>query len=166
MKARGIKNYKNITEQLLQQFNLMDIRQRDGRLLSGGQMRRASLAIGVSLNPKVLLLDEPTASLDMATRKRITHTLKEVADTVETIVIATHDMQLVAEWANRVIVLHDGQVIGDGSREEIFADEKLLQRAGIVAPEIVQLSQRLNGRICYSIQEFLDYLEKEAVLFV
>lgn len=166
LKARGIKNYKNITEQLLQQFNLMDIRQRDGRLLSGGQMRRASLAIGVSLNPKVLLLDEPTASLDMATRKRITHTLKEVADTVETIVIATHDMQLVAEWANRVIVLHDGQVIGDGSREEIFADEKLLQRAGIVAPEIVQLSQRLNGRICYSIQEFLDYLEKEAVLFV
>lgn len=54
LKARGIKNYKNITEQLLQQFNLMDIRQRDGRLLSGGQMRRASLAIGVSLNPKVL----------------------------------------------------------------------------------------------------------------
>lgn len=76
-------------------------------------------------------MDEPTASLDMATRKRITHTLKEVADTVETIVIATHDMQLVAEWANRVIVLHDGQVIGDGSREEIFADEKLLQRTGL-----------------------------------
>lgn len=64
-------------------------------------MRRASLAIGVALNPGILLLDEPTANLDIATRKEIMRTLTDMKDITETVVIATHDMQLVCEWAQR-----------------------------------------------------------------
>ena len=52
-------------------FGCGNLRERDGRMLSGGQMRRASLAIGIALNPGILLLDEPTANLDIATRKRL-----------------------------------------------------------------------------------------------
>ena len=65
MKARGVKDYQRRTRQLLERFRLEDLAERDGRLLSGGQMRRASLAIGVALDPGILLLDEPTANLDL-----------------------------------------------------------------------------------------------------
>ena len=73
--------------------------------MSGGQMRRASLAIGIALNPGILLLDEPTANLDIATRREILTVLEEMKDIIQTAVIATHDMQLVCQWADRIVAL-------------------------------------------------------------
>mgnify|MGYP000570951350 FL=1 len=69
MRVRKIPEYEKRTDDLLEMFRLGNLSGRDGRLLSGGQMRRASLAIGVALNPEILLLDEPTANLDIATRR-------------------------------------------------------------------------------------------------
>ncbi len=158
MKARGLENYAERTKELLAQFNLDILAYRDGRLLSGGQMRRASLAIGVALTPSVLLLDEPTANLDIATRKQITQTLTTLENQVETVIIATHDMQLVTEWANRIIVLYDGNIIADGTREEIFQDVAVRERVGILPPEIYQMGQLLSPPIeCFQVQEFADY---------
>ena len=65
MKVRGVKDWEERTGKLLERFRLTSLKDRDGRLLSGGQMRRASLAIGVALDPEILLLDEPTANLDI-----------------------------------------------------------------------------------------------------
>lgn len=166
MKARNVKGYKERTDALLEQFNLIDLAERDGRLLSGGQMRRASLAIGVALSPKIMLLDEPTANLDIATRKNITKTLEDLKDSLETTIIATHDMQLVAEWADRIIVLHEGKVIGNGTREEIFHNEDLLQLAGIDPPEIFKLAKAMDSDASiYTVDQFVNQLKvKEGVL--
>ena len=162
MKTRNIKGHKERTEALLRQFDLVELAERDGRLLSGGQMRRASLAIGVALNPQIMLLDEPTANLDIATRKSITKTLDDLKDSLETTIIATHDMQLVAEWANRIVVLHEGKVIGNGTREEIFHDETLLQLAGIDPPEIFKLAKSMNSDASiYTVDQFVDQLQKK-----
>ena len=106
-----LKNWQARTDELLARFRLTELQDRDGRLLSGGQMRRASLAIGVALNPGILLLDEPTANLDIATRKEIMRTLTDMKDITETVMIATHDMQLVCEWAQRIVVLCRGRVV-------------------------------------------------------
>jgi energy-coupling factor transport system ATP-binding protein len=160
MKARGHKDYQERAEALLAQFQLTDLRERDGWLLSGGQMRRASLAIGVSLGPNALLLDEPTASLDMATRQRITQTLRDVSSSIETVIIATHDMQLVAEWANRIIEVNQGQIIGDGKREEIFNNHDLLARAGIAVPAMIELTCNLEGDTYFSIDEYMADLTR------
>ena len=98
MQVRDVEDWQARTDKLLARFRLTELQDRDGRLLSGGQMRRASLAIGVALNPGILLLDEPTANLDIATRKEIMRTLTDMKDITETVMIATHDMQLVCEW--------------------------------------------------------------------
>lgn len=160
MKMRG---HVDRTEELLKMFRLEEIQDKDGRLLSGGQMRRASLAIGIALNPKVILLDEPTANLDIATRKEIMRTLGDMKSVMETAIIATHDMQLVAEWADRIIVLCDGRVLADGTRDEIFEDERVCQKAGIEPPEIFKIAKMIdeNAR-CYSIHEFVESLQMEA----
>lgn len=155
MEARNTENWQERTKALLEQFRLTELKDRDGRLLSGGQMRRASLAIGIALNPEILLLDEPTANLDIATRKEIMRTLNEMKDITETVLIATHDMQLVCEWAERIIVLCRGEVIADGSRNEIFGNRRVLELTGIRPPEIFDMGKVLNpGAFCYTIQEF------------
>ena len=156
MQVRGEERWQERTRKLLERFHLTELKDRDGRLLSGGQMRRASLAIGVALDPEILLLDEPTANLDIATRKEIMRTLKEMEDITETVMIATHDMQLVCEWADRIIVLYQGEVIADGSRDEIFGNQEILDTVGIRPPEIFSMAQALDKKAyCYTIDEFV-----------
>ena len=123
-------------------------------------MRRASLAIGVALNPGILLLDEPTANLDIATRKEIMRTLNDMKEITETVMIATHDMPLVCEWAERIIVLYKGRIVGDGTRNEIFGDEALTKQVGIRPPEIFSMGRELDeNALCYTVQEFLQMFE-------
>ncbi|RDU24944.1 ABC transporter ATP-binding protein [Anaerosacchariphilus polymeriproducens] len=157
MQVREIKDWEMRTEELMRRFRLTELRKRDGRLLSGGQMRRASLAIGIALNPGILLLDEPTANLDIATRKEIMHTLNVMKDVTETVMIATHDMQLVSEWAERIIVLCQGNVVADGTRDEIFDNHKIIDMVGIRPPEIFLMGQAIDKKaLCYTVDEFLQ----------
>nr|WP_088104466.1 energy-coupling factor transporter ATPase [Halalkalibacter urbisdiaboli] len=161
LKARNISGYQQRVDDILARFRLTDLQERDGRLMSGGQQRRASLAIGVAMNPAVMLLDEPTANLDMATRKDILETMNQLEGQVETVILATHDMELVAEWANRIIVMSNGQILHDGNRDSVFGDPDLLAQAGLVPPQILELSQVLNlERLCYTVEDFVA-LQKE-----
>ena len=124
-------------------------------------MRRASLAIGIALNPGILLLDEPTANLDIATRKEIMRTLKDMKDITETVMIATHDMQLVCEWAERIIVLYQGNVIADGTRDEIFGNQSVTKTVGIRPPEIFSMGRALEPTaLCYTVDEFLQSFQE------
>lgn len=160
MEARHTADSIRRTEELLEKFRLTELKDRDGRLLSGGQMRRASLAIGVALKPEILLLDEPTANLDIATRKEIMETLKDMKEVTETVVIATHDMQLVCEWADRIIVLCGGQVAADGSRDEVFGNNEVIEKVGIRPPEIFSLGKAVSPEsLCYTIDDFLNGFE-------
>ena len=162
MKVRKIENFEERTNELLEMFRLTDLADRDGRLLSGGQMRRASLAIGIALNPEMLLLDEPTANLDIATRREIMTTLQMLKGITDTVVIATHDMQLVCDWAERIIVLSSGYVIADGTKEEIFADMFVRGKVGIRHPQIYDMGREI-GIItpCFTIDEFIEHFRGE-----
>ena len=161
MKVRNEEGWQERTEELLRRFRLTELKDRDGRLLSGGQMRRASLAIGVALQPEILLLDEPTANLDIATRKEIMRTLRDMKEITDTVMIATHDMQLVCEWAERIIVLSGGRVLADGARDEVFGNRDVVEQVGIRPPEIFQMGKALDERaFCYTIDEFVHGFER------
>ena len=83
--------------------------------------------------------------------------LEKLKNHVDTIIIATHDMQLVAEWANRILVMHGGELIADDSSEAIFQQDQLLERAGLVPPQIVSLCHELNYPYCPTIDSFVEY---------
>lgn len=155
LRARKVPEYTILVDQILAEFDLIDLQDRDARLLSGGQQRRVSLAIGVAMRPSIIILDEPTANLDMATKNKVITMLEKLEDHVDTIIIATHDMQLVAEWANRVLVMHDGQLLGDGLTEEIFTQEDMLTRAGLVVPQIVSLCNQLKLPLHLTVDSFV-----------
>ena len=161
MEVRNIPEWERRTGELLERFRMTELADRDGRLLSGGQMRRASLAIGIALNPGVLLLDEPTANLDIATRREIMAVLDDMKDIIQTAVIATHDMQLVCQWAERIVVLRGGKVVADGPRDEIFARADVVEQVGIRPPEIFSMAQALDSRaLCYTVEEFLSSFQE------
>lgn len=168
LKRRGYPEAGATVETMLRSFRLEELQDRDARLLSGGQQRRVSLAIGAAVRPAVMLLDEPTANLDLATREELLGTLRELERHVRTVLIATHDMQLVAGWATRVIVLHAGRVAADGTAAEVFADPELIRRAGLALTQSMELSAGLGLRPpCAAPQELADRLhrilaEKEA----
>ena len=154
--ARKAENRQTFIDEVMEQFNLSDLSTRDGRLLSGGQQRRTSLAIGMAMKPRIMLMDEPTSSLDMATRKEMMKLLGHLDEDVKTTVVATHDMQLVAEWATRVIVMNEGKVLADLPPRILFSSPELLQQASLVEPQIVSLCHELEiSPVALSIDEFI-----------
>ena len=161
MEVRNVPEWEKRTAELLERFRLTELADRDGRLMSGGQMRRASLAIGIALDPGILLLDEPTANLDIATRREIMAVLSDMKDIIQTAVIATHDMQLVCQWAERIVVLCGGKVVADGPRDTVFSDREVTRLVGIRPPEIFTMAQALDQRaLCYTVEEFLDRFQE------
>ena len=152
LRSREIEGFENIVGDILYQLNLYDIKDKDARLLSGGQQRRVSLAIGMGMTPEIILLDEPTASLDINSRRELLKLLDILKKYIKTAIVATHDMQLVAEWANRVIVMNEGKIIFDGDTKELFTRKDILNKANLIPPQIVQLSHALDlNDICLSI---------------
>ncbi|MNB93043.1 putative HMP/thiamine import ATP-binding protein YkoD [compost metagenome] len=155
LKARKLADMDERVEGMLQAFRLQELAERDARLLSGGQQRRVSLAIGAAVRPAVMLLDEPTANLDISTKQEMTRVLEALRGHVETVVIATHDMALVAEWASRIIVMSEGRIIADGDKEAVFSDGQLLRRAGLAETQLMEMSRLLGlPQICSSLEAF------------
>ena len=141
---RKLPDAEEITERVLTRTGLQPLAERDGRTLSGGQQRRATIAIGLAMRPQLLLLDEPTSSLDVRSRDDVIGMLSELADSIRCAVVATHDMQLVADWATRVIVLEQGRILADLPPRELFSHPELLQRARLRPPQITELGIELG----------------------
>jgi energy-coupling factor transport system ATP-binding protein len=154
-KARRHPELDKLVDQVINGLQLSELQHQNGRLLSGGQQRRASLAIGVATYPSVILLDEPTGSLDISSRKEMIAMLNYLQDKVKTVVIATHDMQLAAEWANRIVVMKDGSIIEDSDKYTVFGNSELLAKANLRPPQIVELSRELGiTPVAFSLNEF------------
>ncbi|WP_017597831.1 ABC transporter ATP-binding protein [Nocardiopsis lucentensis] len=143
-RGRGRTDTDTLVAEVLDRVGLSGLAGRDGRLLSGGQQRRATLAVGLATSPALLLLDEPTSSLDTASRDAVIAMLDALSGTIRCTVVATHDMHLVAEWAGRVLVLDGGRVAADTDPAGLFADTALMESVGLVAPEVTRLGLALG----------------------
>ena len=125
-------------------FRSYEYREHAPHLLSGGQKQRIAIAGVIAMEPKCIVLDEPTAMLDPRGRKEVMDTVLALnKEKGITVVLITHHMDEAAR-AQRVVVLHKGQVAADGSPAEIFAQTALLHDIGLAAPETVELCYALN----------------------
>ena len=113
-------------------------------LLSGGQKQRIAIAGIIAMEPKCIVLDEPTAMLDPRGRREVMETVTKLnREKGITIVLITHHMDEAAQ-AQRVVVMHRGEIAADGKPEEVFSQVELLHRLGLAAPESVELCYELN----------------------
>lgn len=114
--------------------------------LSGGQKRRVAIAGVLAMNPKVLILDEPTAGLDPKGRDEILATIKKLHEENKEMIIifVSHSMEDVAKTAERVIVMKDGHVEMQGTVAEVFAQAEHLQKIGLNVPQVTLLTDKLR----------------------
>ena len=113
--------------------------------LSGGEMRKVALCGVLALEPKVLILDEPTVALDYKSREEIMTMVKKLKDEFNmTIVLISHNMNYVLEYADKIFVLKNGKINFEGTVEELFADEKLLKENSLEQPELLKLYNKLQ----------------------
>lgn len=114
--------------------------------LSGGERRKVALAGILSLDPEILILDEPTAGLDPKSSREVMNMIQKLHEKGKTIVVITHDMDIVFKYCNRAIVLNDGQVAYDGNTENLF--DNIKDDFNIEIPKMV---------------EFIDYIRKHGI---
>ena len=128
----------------LKQVGMYEYREHAPHLLSGGQKQRVAIAGIIAMEPKCIILDEPTAMLDPKGRREVMETVSRLnREKNITVVLITHHMDEAAQ-AQRVVVLHRGKVAADGTPKEVFAQVELLHELGLAAPETVELCYELN----------------------
>ncbi|MDZ8200511.1 energy-coupling factor transporter ATPase [Microbacterium sp. SSW1-59] len=132
-------------EELLERFGLSDKADAHPFLLSGGQKRRLSVGTALIAGAPVLALDEPTFGQDRARAEELLSLLGDLRDAGTTILVVTHDMQLVAEHADRTIVVDAGRIVADGPTSAVFSDDELIERAGLRIPPLRRALQALPG---------------------
>ena len=131
-------------DRALKQVGMYEYRDHAPHLLSGGQKQRIAIAGVIAMEPKCIVLDEPTAMLDPRGRKEVMDTILTLnREKGITVVLITHHMSEAA-MAQRVVVLDKGTVATDGTPEEVFAQVALLHKLRLAAPETVELCYELN----------------------
>lgn len=136
--------------------------------LSRGQRQQVALASLIAARPQVLILDEPTTGLDY---RECVHMMEQVRqlnrESGVTVLMVCHDMEVVLDFADRILVMAGGVLLGDGKTREIFAHQQLLQKASLLPPQIAQLASRLPAAFftdVYTVDEMVAAIRKERTL--
>lgn len=111
-------------DQTLAQLGLLDLKHRYNHKISGGEKRMAAIATILAMEPKAILMDEPSTALDPVNRRTVIRTINRLSMTK---LIASHDLDMILDTCDRVILLSHGQIAADGSAEQILRDQKLLE---------------------------------------
>jgi cobalt/nickel transport system ATP-binding protein len=133
-------------EHVLDKMGIQHLRNRPPHRLSFGEKKKVSLATALVLKPELLILDEPTANLDLVSRRGLLETLNELNREGTTIIVSTHDVEALPELADRIIVISHGSVAGEGETHEVLQDKALLESSGLEPPAIVDLFNELKAQ--------------------
>ncbi|MCQ2573732.1 MAG: energy-coupling factor ABC transporter ATP-binding protein [Treponema sp.] len=127
----GLVNYGITKDQaekkadiILEKLNIKDLKNRHNHKLSGGEKRMAAIATVLAMEPEVLLMDEPTSTLDPYNRRLIINTVNSLSQTK---IITSHDLDMILDTCSRVVLLSGGKIVADGPTEEILKNKELLE---------------------------------------
>lgn len=140
----------------LKSVNLGGYEDRNPYSLSGGEKQRLAIACVLSMRPRYLILDEPTTGLDEKSAKSVKEVIRKLKEEGHGIMLITHDMELVLELADRVVLLFEGVKIFDGSVNEFFRLD--LRNYDLDRPELLRISERLNIGFVRNVDEFVTQI--------
>lgn len=132
-------------------------------MLSGGEKRRLALACALAVDPEILLLDEPFAGLDMEGREKLIETLQNEHKNGKTILLVSHDPDILCELAERIIVLSEGKIVREGKHSDIYNDSGFCQKNGIGRPNTSKAAEllKIDLETDLSYNTFLNKLVKD-----
>ena len=134
--------------------------------LSGGQKRRVAIAGVIAMKPQVLILDEPTAGLDPKGREEILNMIRDLHKKMKcTIILVSHSMDDVADYAERIIVMNHGEVFLDGTPKEVFSHKQELEEIGLAVPTVTDIMHQVK-ELGYPVDESVTTLSDAAEALV
>ncbi|MGC8562386.1 MAG: energy-coupling factor transporter ATPase [Thermoplasmata archaeon] len=159
--------FEILAEEALKRVNLWEKMNEDINSLSRGEKRRLAIASVISTGPRMLIVDEPATGQDYKGSTEIMDLLSEINNSGVTVIIITHDMRLVAEYTRRAIVMKEGASIFDGTPEELFQNDKLMEESSLVPPQLVRISRKLKDSgilqdILLNAKEWLELFRFES----
>jgi cobalt/nickel transport system ATP-binding protein len=143
-------------EETLQFMSISHLRDRPPYRLSGGEKKRVALASVLVLDPEVLLLDEPTSTLDPKSQSQVVDLMQQWRGTAKTVITATHQLEIVEDIADRVYVLEAGAVIAEGTPQEVLSNADLLLRANLI-----HVHRHSHGGVVHSHPHFHGHARHE-----
>jgi len=140
----GIKKLREVVVTALTEVGLEDKIKSSPFLLSHGEKERLAIASILAVNPQVLILDEPTTGQDTFTTQRMLRIVKKMKRDKKVVIIITHDLELVVECSDRVLVMNNGRIVKDDNPYSIFSDEKLLKKLQLPLPPVMIVGKSLG----------------------
>ncbi|MGC9517535.1 MAG: ATP-binding cassette domain-containing protein [Methanomicrobiales archaeon] len=131
-------------EKSLNMVGMEGYRKKAPHHLSGGQKKRVAIAGILAMEPRIMVLDEPTTGLDPKGVEQIMDILYDLNKNNMSIIISSHDVEVVTEFASKVFVLHEGEIIKQGTTHEVFNDQKILKKAHLKQPKAAELLNHLR----------------------
>lgn len=171
--AYGLENFGIDVEEIekkviniMQLTDIMELAEKSPFELSGGQMQRVALASVIVLEPEILIIDEPTSQLDPQSTESVFKIIKKLKEDKKTIILVEHKVDLLAEYSDEMIVLHDSKIIKQGESREVLSDLSL-REYGIRLPEVTLLGEKLREagldieQLPITKKQILDLIEKK-----
>lgn len=139
------EHVKTLVDEALETVGMTEFADKPPHFLSGGQKKRVALAGVLAMQPEVIIMDEPTSSLDPMATSGILHLLLHLnRENGITLVLATHDVDIVPLFANRLCILDKGKIVSEGTPKEIFSNTELIRKVNLRSPRIAHLFEVLK----------------------
>lgn len=130
---------KEAVERIMEEMDIASYREKPTHALSGGQKKLVSIADVLVMEPEIVIMDEPSSSLDPKHVRLVNQAVENMSAKGITVMMATHDVDYAFAWADEVVVIHEGRVLRQGPPQEIFADPALLHTANLTRPAVMEM---------------------------
>ena len=134
---------KKEVEEVIDYLEITPFRSKPTHALSGGQKKQVSIADILVMHPEIIILDEPAAALDPRHTTMVNHIVEQMTENGITVLMATHDVNYAYEWADEVILFHEGKVLMNGSPEQVFGNRAALRQTNLEPPAVLELFESL-----------------------
>ena len=132
-------------KEVLETVGLSGLDDRSPFGLSGGQQQRLSIAAALAMHPRILVMDEPTSNVDPIGKEEVFAVAAKLnKERQMTVIMAEHEVEVMAAYADRVILMHEGEIILNGTPQEVFSNVKLIKELGLRTPQVTEYAYRLE----------------------
>ena len=131
-------------EESLKMVGMEGFEEKTPHHLSGGQQKRVAIAGIIAMRPEIMILDEPTAGLDPEGVDKVLNILNDLNKEGISIIISSHDIEMVSQFAEKIFILYNGEIIDSGDKQKIFSNTELLKKAHLKAPVTTEILYKLK----------------------
>jgi energy-coupling factor transport system ATP-binding protein len=142
---------KERSEWAIDTFSLREYAKRSPMELSGGEKKRLCIALVLSWDPEILILDEPTVGQDSEQKEKLDQVIRLLLSQKKNVILVTHDVEFVWPLQPRTILMSNGEIVADGSSQEVLSDETIMKRSSIISPQLVDFSKTMGWSKPYPI---------------